>query len=183
MADVIVIGDGPTGLSATLFLAKNDMKVSVFGEDETHLHKAYLYNYLGIKEIHGSDFVEIAREQVESFGANLHEEKVVDVESTDDGFVVTTESDDTYTSDYLVIATGFDRDLAEGLGVEFNDDGAIKVDRNCRTTAENVYAGGWSTRPDKIQAAISVGDGATIGLDILSDVEGEPVHDFDTPPG
>jgi flavin-dependent dehydrogenase len=40
MPDVIVIGDGPGGLSAALFLAKNKMDVVVFGEDKTAMHWA-----------------------------------------------------------------------------------------------------------------------------------------------
>jgi len=56
MADVLIVGDGPAGLSAALFLAKNDMSVTVFGQDTTPMHKAMLYNYLGIPEMTGSDF-------------------------------------------------------------------------------------------------------------------------------
>ena len=48
MPDVIVIGDGPGGLSAALFLAKNGKEVVVYGQDKTAMHWAMLHNYLGI---------------------------------------------------------------------------------------------------------------------------------------
>jgi thioredoxin reductase len=55
MPDVIVIGDGPGGLSAALFLAKNKLDVVVFGQDKTAMNYALLRNYLGIPEILGPD--------------------------------------------------------------------------------------------------------------------------------
>jgi len=69
--DVIVIGDGPGGLSAALFLAKNGLKVAVYGEDKTAMHWALVRNYLGLPEILGSDFQRIARQQVTRHGAQL----------------------------------------------------------------------------------------------------------------
>src|SRR5688500_15938331 len=53
MPTVIVIGDGPGGLSAALFLAKNKVDVVVFGEDKTAMNYAHLKNYLGLPEIGG----------------------------------------------------------------------------------------------------------------------------------
>jgi thioredoxin reductase len=44
---VIVVGDGPGGLSAALFLAKGGISVTVYGEDKTAMHWALLKNYLG----------------------------------------------------------------------------------------------------------------------------------------
>ena len=64
MPDVIVVGDGPGGLSAALFLAKNDSTVTVFGQDETLMHKALLYNYLGIPKMMGREFQQIGRAHV-----------------------------------------------------------------------------------------------------------------------
>ena len=62
--DVIVVGDGPGGLSAALFLAKAGKSVVVYGQDNTAMHAALLKNYLGIPEMTGSDFQTIARDQV-----------------------------------------------------------------------------------------------------------------------
>ena len=61
MTTVMIVGDGPGGLSAALYLAKLKMDVIVFGVDQTDMHKAMLYNYLGIPEMTGSEFQRIAR--------------------------------------------------------------------------------------------------------------------------
>lgn len=180
MTDVLVVGDGPTGLQAALLLAKNGMDVDVFGTDDTYLHDAYLYNYLGIEEIHGSDFVDVARAQCRSFDARLHEVEVDAVRETGEGFAVETADGETHTAPYVVLAEGDSRDLAADLDVAFDGD-VVETDRNGRTSVENAYAGGWTARDNRIQAAISVGDGAAIAVDILSTEKGRQFHDFDVP--
>lgn len=175
--DVAVVGDGPAGVSAALFLAKNGMEVDVFGEDGTYLHDAYVRNLLGVEEIHGSDLVEIGRRQIDDFGATLHEEGVTAV---DDDLTVHGEDGTEVLPRYLVLAVGPEPELAESLGVEV-EDGVVAVDRNGRTSRDDVYAAGWLARGDKVQAAISIGDGAAAALDILSREAGKPVRDFDVP--
>lgn len=175
--NVLIVGDGPGGLSAALFLAKNDMAADVFGTDDTPMHKAMLYNYLGIEEMTGSEFQERAREQVAGFGANLHEAKVTQIEQTTDGFKLTTDDGAEHTGDYVIVAVS-NKKLLDQLGVERDEKGA-EVDRNGRTSVDRAYAVGWATRAKKIQAIISAGDGAAAALDILSHEKGEPMHDFD----
>lgn len=180
MTDVIVVGDGPAGLQAALLLAKNDLDVEVYGQDETYLHDAHLYNYLGIESIDGSEFAETARSQVRDHGAGLVEAEVVDAEETPEGFRVETADGDTAEADYLVLTEGDSREVADALGVAFEDD-HVRTDKHGRTSIEGAYAGGWTARDLRIQAAISVGDGAAIAVDILSAEEGRPFHDFDVP--
>lgn len=179
MTDVIIIGDGPAGLSAALFLAKRDMQVDVFGPDNTPMHKAMLYNYLGIPEMTGTEFQKVAREQVREFGARLHDEKVSTAEQTDDGFAVQTTGGQTFEAPYLILATS-NKALMDALELD-RDGGTAVVDRNGRTNIDDAYAVGWATRSQKIQAIISAGDGAAAALDILSKEAGEDVHDFDVP--
>ena len=180
VTDVIVAGGGPAGLSAALFAAKNDLDVLVFDTDETWLHKAHLFNYLGIESIDGSAFVEGARSQVEDFGARTREEEVTGVAETGDGFAVETD-EGTYESRYLVLATGADRELGDDLGVEFTDEGVVDVDVSMETSVENAYATGAMVRAEEWEAVIAAGDGAAAAINILSAEKGEHFHDFDTP--
>ncbi|AFK19511.1 FAD-binding protein [Haloferax mediterranei ATCC 33500] len=180
MAHVIVVGGGAAGLSAALFTAKNGLDVDVFDTDETWLHKAHLFNYLGIESKDGTEFVEDAREQVEGFGAELHEAEVTAVEQSGNGFVVTADGSD-YEADYVVLATGANRDLAEALGCDFTDEGTVDVDVTMETSMEDVYATGAMVRAEEWQAIISAGDGAAAALNVLTKEKGEHFHDFDTP--
>ncbi|MGM0577964.1 MAG: NAD-binding protein [Myxococcota bacterium] len=178
MATILVVGDGPAGLSAALFLAKSGQEVKVFGRDDTPMHKAMLYNYLGVPETTGSRFQELARKQVLNQGAELIDATVEGAERTETGFAITTDRGERHEGRYLLLATGPKHVLAEQLGLD-KDGKTIRSDENGRTSIERLYVSGWTTRPDKIQAIISAGDGAAAALDILSAEEGKDVHDFD----
>lgn len=175
MVDVVIVGDGPGGLSAGLFLAKNGKQVVVIGKDQTPMHEALLRNYLGVPEITGADFQRRAREQVASFGAKLVDEQVAQIERGEASFAAITEGGARHEGKYLILVIG-DKRLVEQAGV----DPKAPVDANGRTAVERVYLVGWLARPQKIQAIISAGDGAAAALDILSAEAGKAIHDFDT---
>ena len=181
MVSIIVVGDGPGGLSAALFLSKAGHDVTVFGTDETAMHYAYLHNYLGAPDISGSDFQQIARLQAESFGTKLRMERISTVAANGDGFDVATEDGEVVTSKYLVLTEGKSAVLAESLGLEGSESG-ISVDSEYRSSMDGVYVVGRAARPKRSQAIISAGAGAAAALDILSREAGKDVHDWDTPP-
>lgn len=182
MPEVVVIGDGPGGLSAALLLAKRGVEVAVYGQDKTAMHWALLKNYLGIPEMLGSEFQKIARQQVTSFGAAIHEVRVESIAATDDGYAITTESGQTATAAYVILSEGKGPRLAKQLGLEYDETTGIAADRNCLTRLSNLYVVGRSLRPGRSQAIISAGDGAAAAIDILSRKAGENVCDWDSPP-
>jgi thioredoxin reductase (NADPH) len=180
MARVIIVGDGPGGLSAALFLAKNGHEVKVFGQDKTAMNYAHLYNYLGIPEIDGTEFQRIAKKQVSRFGAELNDEEVTSV--TIDAIFRVEAAGVSHEADYLVLTEGKTPDLARSLGVDEDGAGAIVVDRDMRSSIDDVYVVGRSVRPTRSQAIISAGAGAVAALDILAREAGEDIQDWDTPP-
>jgi thioredoxin reductase (NADPH) len=180
MASVAVVGGGPAGLSAALFTAKNGLETTVFDTDETWMHKAHLFNYPGIGSIGGSEFMSVARQQVDDFGVDRKQGEEVTGVAEADGFTVTTD-DGEYEADYLVLATGADRSLATDLGCATDDDGVVEVGVEMETSVADAYATGAMVRAEEWQAVIAAGDGAAAALNILSKEKGEHYHDFDVP--
>ena len=182
MPDVLVIGDGPGGLSAALFLSKNGLDVVVFGQDTTAMNYALLRNYLGIPEILGSDFQAIARKQVTALGAAVREGRIETVARGGAGYTAKTEDGETIEAKYLILSEGKGPRLARQLGLTFDEATGIATDRNGKSQLDNVYVVGRSARPGRSQAIISAGDGAAAAIDILSRERGEDVTDWDEPP-
>jgi thioredoxin reductase len=145
------------------------------------MHKAHLFNYLGIGSVDGSAFVETARQQADDFGVDRRQGvEVTDVSTVDDGFSLSTDGEEDVEADYVVLATGANRDLAESLGCAFDGD-VVDVDVTMETSVDGAYATGAMVRAEEWQAVISAGDGAAAALNILSKEKGEHFHDFDTP--
>jgi thioredoxin reductase (NADPH) len=178
---VCVIGDGPGGLSAALFLAKNGLAVTVYGQDKTAMHWALLKNYLGIPEIAGSEFQRIARRQVEAFGAKLVDARVERVTASAGSFSIVLASGEQASASFVILSEGKSPRLAQQLGLQFDERNGLAVDANGKTSLDGVYAIGRLVRPTRSQAIISAGDGAKAALDILSALKGEPVQDWDEP--
>ena len=178
-SDVLVVGGGPAGLSAALFAAKNGLETTCLDTDGTWMHKAHLFNYLGVGSVDGSAFMETARSQVDSFGVERIEAEVTGVAEADGGFVAETGGGE-YAGEYLVLATGANRDPAESLGCAFDGE-LVDVDVTMETSVEDAYATGAMVRKEEWQAIISAGDGAAAALNVLSKEKGEHFHDFDVP--
>lgn len=148
MVNVTVGGGGPAGQSAALYTQKNGLETTVFDTGFTWMDKAHLFNYLGIGSQDGSSFMETSREQVNSFGVDINQgEEVRSVTKQEDEFFI--ESDrDYYNADYVILATGANRDLANTLGCDFDGD-IVTVDLTMESSIENVYATGARVRAEE----------------------------------
>jgi thioredoxin reductase len=182
MARVVIIGDGPGGLSAALFLGRGGVQVEVYGLDKTAMHYALLNNYLGLPPTAGTEFQRMAREQAAAVGAVLSGNAAAGVAADDDGVSVTLESGEVVQAHYLILSEGKNPALARSLGLAETAGGAIGVDAEGRSSHHRVYVVGRSTRPTRSQAIISAGDGAKAALDILARETGRDVQDWDRVP-
>ncbi|HUH06367.1 MAG TPA: FAD-dependent oxidoreductase [Egibacteraceae bacterium] len=182
MARVIIVGDGPAGLSAALFLARADHEVVLFAQNATALHYALLHNYLGIPEMAGTAFQRIALDQVADAGAEIREAEVTAARVEGDGVVVEVADAGVERADHLILAGGKPAQrLADEVGAE-RSGGKVVIDPEYRTTVDRVYAVGRVARPNRSQAIISAGAGATAALDIMAREAGRDVTDWDSPP-
>jgi thioredoxin reductase (NADPH) len=124
MYDLIVIGKGPAGLSAALYLGRAGYKVLVLGK-ESNLEKCdELDNYLGINKISGIEFIDIAEKQVINIGVKIKKEKVLKLSEVDNKFNVITDVGE-YTSKTIILALGAKK-------------GSVKIDNIDKFTGKGV---------------------------------------------
>lgn len=106
--DVVVVGGGPAGLTAALYLARARYRVLVlekeqFGGQITITHE--VVNYPGLGKVSGKELTETMRRQAESFGANFLLAEADGLEIGNDIKIVHTSRGDFYCFGIL-IATG-----------------------------------------------------------------------------
>lgn len=107
MYDVIIIGAGPAGISASLYAKRANKNVMVLYFGESNLEKAHkIDNYYGFPEgITGKDLFESGVLQAKTLGVEVKEEEVLGIEQELEGFDVTTK-ENKYNSKTVIIATG-----------------------------------------------------------------------------
>lgn len=128
MHDCVIIGGGPAGLTAAIYLARFHLDIAVFDNGSsraalipcTHNHAGYPGG------ISGPDLLGRMSEQAASFGVRTHRATVTSVEPKGDDFVIRT-SDTQVEARTVLLATGVvnnrpdmadalhDRALSEGL--------------------------------------------------------------------
>lgn len=107
--EIIVIGCGPAGLSAALYLGRAKIDTLVIGNpQESQVLKAHIImNYLGFPEgITGKDLIERSLKQVKQYKVPIIKKEVVNVEKKENLFSVKIETGDSFTAKAIIIATG-----------------------------------------------------------------------------
>ena len=122
--DVIIIGAGPSGISASLYTKRANKKTLVLYKDKSGLEKAHkIENYYGFEDgINGEELYNIGIKQAENLGVDVKKEEVIKIEinyedANEYRFLVTT-SNDVYKSKNVILATGNKKNKPKIKGIE-----------------------------------------------------------------
>ena len=109
MADIIIVGAGPAGLSASIYARRAGMNTVVY-EAESYggqiINTPEIENYPAIAKISGFDFADGLYKQAEALGAEIKFDKVTEIRPVEGGFEVATEYSGTETCKAVVLAVG-----------------------------------------------------------------------------
>ncbi|UCG55086.1 MAG: FAD-dependent oxidoreductase [Dehalococcoidia bacterium] len=109
MYDMIIIGAGPAGLSASVYAARKQLKtllisVDIGGQINNTLA---VENYLGYQFIEGSEMIDKFNTQLEKYAIEQEiGSKVSQIRKIEGGFQIITDNINTYRSKAVVFATG-----------------------------------------------------------------------------
>ncbi len=108
MYDIIIAGAGTAGLSASIYAVragKTALVIEAAAYGGQIINTPDIENYPGIAHISGFDFATGLYEQAKGLGAEFAFEKVVSIEDTGEGKLVTTDQG-SYTAKAVILATG-----------------------------------------------------------------------------
>ena len=118
MIDVIIIGKGPAGITASIYVQRAGLNSLVIGKDSGALAKTdKIENYYGFEEpISGKELLETGIKQAENLGAKIISEEVISI-GYEKNFIIKTNRS-SYESKCLIIATGASRNTSNIKGIK-----------------------------------------------------------------
>lgn len=156
MYDSIVIGSGPAGITASIYMARAGLKVLIISKNESALTKAgKIENYYGFeKPISGKKLNKNGIKQAKLLGVNFLEKEVTTIKYTDNNFyeiaIANQCKDEEYVAKTVVLATGVNRNKPnikgikefEGRGISYCAicDGAFYRNKDVGVLGNGAYA-------------------------------------------
>ncbi|WP_101697224.1 NAD(P)/FAD-dependent oxidoreductase [Clostridium minihomine] len=118
MANIVIVGRGPAGISAALYTLRAGISTTVIGKDNGTLGKVdKIENYYGFPDpISGSNLVQTGIEQAKRLGADFVEDEVVGISY--DGRLIVKTTGGEYPADALILATGSTRSAPRIKGLQ-----------------------------------------------------------------
>lgn len=119
MYDVIIIGGGPAGVSASLYAKRSNLNVLLIYNDISNVEKAHkIDNYYGFPEgITGPDLFNNGLEQAKNLGVEVLKSEVTGIENQGVSFKVETPAQG-YDAKTVIIATGNKKNSPQIKGIK-----------------------------------------------------------------
>ena len=123
MYDSIIIGSGPAGITASLYMIRAGLKILIISKNETALNKAeHIENYYGFENgISGKELNDIGIKQAQNLGVEILEKEVISIKYADEGYEVVVANqgmDEKYLAKTIVLATGTNRNKPRIKGLQ-----------------------------------------------------------------
>ena len=124
MFDSIIIGSGPAGITASLYMVRARLKVLVISKNQSALNKAEkIENYYGFEmPISGKELNENGVKQAKRLGVKFIEKEVISIKHSDDNcyevIVANQRIDEKYIAKTVVLATGTNRNKPKIKGIK-----------------------------------------------------------------
>lgn len=120
--DVVIIGAGPAGISASLYIVRANKKVLVLYGNKSSLEKTdRIENYYGFKNgISGEELYKTGIEQAKNLGVDVKEEEVIKIETISENNYnfITKTSNGLYKSKVVILATGNKKNKPKINGID-----------------------------------------------------------------
>jgi thioredoxin reductase (NADPH) len=131
LSELIVVGNGPAGISAALYAVRAGIQTTVIGKDGGALSKAgQVENYYGFEEpVSGRHLIDTGILQAKRLGVEILEDEVVGI-GYENGFTVKTTLGE-YTAKSVILATGAGRAVPKMEGFEQYDGKGISYCAVC----------------------------------------------------
>ncbi len=148
--DVIVIGAGPAGLTAGIYLSRAKLRTLIVNEGVVGGQLVLTHeiaNYPGVESISGYQLANIMKKQAKSFGCDIKANiSIIDIALSDDLKKLTLSDGTTYTSRSVILTPGgrsrtlgvSGEDLLKGRGISY----CATCDGDFFTDKEIVVVGG-----------------------------------------
>ena len=121
MYDVIIIGAGPAGISASLYTKRANLNTLIIykSTEKSALEKTEkIENYYGFKNgVKGKELYEIGIEQAKNIGVEILEEEVTNIKKQEEYFEVQTLKND-FRAKRVILATGNKKNKPKIMGIE-----------------------------------------------------------------
>ena len=180
VADVLIIGAGPAGLTAGVYCARKMLNTLIVSENigGQALASWAIENYMGYRVVTGEDLMKKFEEQVRTLNIRLELDRVVSIRNDVDIFEVRTAADKTFRARSIILTqgkkpkklgvAGEEQYLGRGLSICSTCDGPLYKGKRVA-----VVGGGNSA----LQTALEMSDVATsVSLIARSSIRADPVY-------